>query len=166
MTKLRIRIIDNDLIGMYNDLLKDPEVHIRDSIAAIYQQKRLEILHDFRQQPGKSNFTGWVSKKQSNYMHMLERMGIIQFPTVRSNQLSEGWNVYWGLTSGLGWLTIVNNVDYEIYVEGIWQQPFHEATGWFFDNDLADKWTEELADSIEEKLTEEMTLSWLTDKQK
>lgn len=90
-------------------------------------QRALERL---KETPGTPHYPlRWKSERQRRAFFATNGFGG-GIPSVRSGALEQGWQYALEAADAGGDFTLYNSVDYAVYVQGDFAQPYHLDTGW------------------------------------
>lgn len=152
MVSIEVKVTDNGLIDAYDELLLEFPEYTYSVTKNTVNNLAPEMLTDFREEPGPPKRPHeWTSDRQRRYVMMQIARGKIN--PRRTHKHSQAWKYEVIYRPGLLTSVEVYNIEPGIeFIEGSRQQKWLAETGWFAAKDVAELWTDELEDRIEEDL--------------
>lgn len=152
MVTVEVEVTDNGLIDAYDYLLQYIPDFVYQTMKATVEEQAPLMLADFKEEPGPPKRPiVWTSEKQRKYVMM--KLARKEMKHERTHRHSEGWKyevIY--VPGSISSVEVYNEVPRIEYVEGYRQQAWLATTGWIEARPLAELWSDELEDHIEDAL--------------
>lgn len=123
--------IDRDIFEAINAAAQAQPARVNKEFQIAIRQLQNNTLQKLQDEPGKPKYPiRWTSERQRRAFFATKGFGR-GIPTVRSHALVKGWRAEFDATNDGGLFSFINRVNYEQFVTGIYQQGFHNDTGWY-----------------------------------
>lgn len=152
--RFRVRQIGKNLINKLVGVVKNLERIVSASVEREQYETGDYLLAELRQYPGPVKYPIlWKSERQRRAFFASNGFGR-GIPTQRTNALRDGWKLVTETGSEGARLMVTNLTDYEQYVTGNDQQPFHTRTGWNRSEEIIERWGATMIDRIDARIGE------------
>lgn len=139
MFESSLAIKDSGLLEAYQQLFANAPKFVRRALNDVIEDDSEKVLALLRTEPGPvKRPIKWTSEKQRRAYFATNGFGH-GIPYVRTHQLSRSWRMELAFTTGeIVQIRVHNDSPALPFVEGEFQQRFHEITGWLnIDNTFA-----------------------------
>lgn len=157
LPRIEVETMRGDLLEAYRKVLQAAPEFLLASLTRTYERNRQQLEQALQVEPANVSYPIlWKSEKQRKAFFASNGFGH-GIPHKRDHKLAKAWAV--GLVFNVGGfaaIEITNPTPYLKFVEGEWQQPFHERTGWLDYRLVAVSGLERL----EEETTTDLIRSW------